>query len=319
MKGGGEVGGEVGEVRLREQTEQPPVGDRICSPYETEARYGQKRTTQWVGYKCHYTESCDEGYPQLVDQVATCIATIPDIAMLSPIQEGLAADDRLPSEQLVDAGYVGAHELVESKQKHGIDLVGPTLTNHTWQAKADEGYSLASFQVDFEKQVATCPMGKQSSQWCPIETKQGLAKEGPPMIHVGFRKTDCDACPVRQMCTKAKNRPRSLTLHVEPEQRALAEARAREGTEAFKSLYDLRSGIEGTFSQGVRALGLREARYRGLAKTHLQNVATACAIDLGRIGDWLNEVPRAKTRTSPLRRPQEPELRALRALRASRQ
>ena len=152
---------------------------------------------------------------------------------------------------------------------------------------------MARFSVDFEKQVATCPMGKRSSQWCPIETSTGQ-----PMIHVGFRKTDCDACPVRQKCTKAKNRPRSLTLHVEPEQRALEEARAREGTEAFRRLYDLRSGIEGTFSQGVRAFGLREARYRGLAKTHLQNVATACAIDLGRIGDWLNEVPRAKTRTS---------------------
>ena len=118
------------------------------------------------------------------------------------------------------------------------------------------------------------------------------------MIHVGFRKTDCDACSVRQMCTKARNRPRSLTLHPEPERQALESARARESTGDFRALYSLRSGIEGTMSQGVRAFGLREARYRGLAKTHLQDVATVAAIDLDRIGDWLNEVPKAKTRIS---------------------
>jgi transposase len=48
----------------------------------------------------------------------------------------------------------------------------------------------------------------------------------------------------------------------------------------------------------VRAFGLRRSRYRGLAKTHLQHVATAAAIDLVRLGDWLRLVPRAVTRTS---------------------
>ena len=282
-----------GQVRLREPSDQPEVGERLCSPYETEARYSMKRNLEWEGYKCHYTESCDEGFPRLVLQVDTTIAPIPDVAMLGPIQEGLAENGLLPSAQLADAGYVGARQMLESRERYQIELVGPTLSNHSWQARAGEGFSMASFQVDFEAQVATCPMGKQSSQWCPIETSIGQ-----PKIHVGFRKTDCDACPVREKCTKAKNRPRSLTLHVEPERKALDSARTRERTEPFWSLYGLRSGIEGTFSQGVRALGLREARYRGLDKTHLQNVATACAIDLGRIDDWLSEVPRSKTRRS---------------------
>jgi transposase len=49
---------------------------------------------------------------------------------------------------------------------------------------------------------------------------------------------------------------------------------------------------------GVRAYGLRQARYRGLAKTHLQHVATAAAINIVRLADWLNGVPRATTRCS---------------------
>jgi transposase len=62
--------------------------------------------------------------------------------------------------------------------------------------------------------------------------------------------------------------------------------------------YKRRAGVEGTISQGVRAFGLRHTRYRGLSKTHLQNIAVAAALNIDRIVNWLNEVPRAKTRAS---------------------
>lgn len=42
----------------------------------------------------------------------------------------------------------------------------------------------------------------------------------------------------------------------------------------------------------------RQTRYRGLAKTHLQHVATATAMKIVRLADWLNQVPRATTRRS---------------------
>jgi hypothetical protein len=38
------------------------------------------------------------------------------------------------------------------------------------------------------------------------------------------------------------------------------------------------------------------SRYSGLAKTHLQNIFVATAINLYRLVDWLNEMPLAKTR-----------------------
>ena len=75
-------------------------------------------------------------------------------------------------------------------------------------------------------------------------------------------------------------------------------ARERLGTKEGRRRYARRAGIEGTLSQGVRAFGLRRSRYRGLAKTHLQHVATAAAINLARLGDWFRAVPRAATRTS---------------------
>ncbi len=51
-------------------------------------------------------------------------------------------------------------------------------------------------------------------------------------------------------------------------------------------------------SQGVQACGLPHSRYRGLARTHLQHVATGVAISLQRLDDWWTETPRAVTRPS---------------------
>jgi len=74
--------------------------------------------------------------------------------------------------------------------------------------------------------------------------------------------------------------------------------RRRQPKPEGKRLYAQRNGIEGTLSQGVCAFGLRRARYRGLAKTGLQHVATAAALNLDRIAAWSAGRPLAPTRTS---------------------
>ena len=48
-----------------------------------------------------------------------------------------------------------------------------------------------------------------------------------------------------------------------------AAAEAGAGVELFD--IRARAGVEGSLSQGVRIAGLRQARYIGLAKTHLQH------------------------------------------------
>ena len=80
---------------------------------------------------------------------------------------------------------------------------------------------------------------------------------------------------------------------------ALQAARHRQTTEAFHRQYAPRAGIESTHAQGIRRCGLRQARYIGLAKTHLQHMATAAALNFVRLGEWLAGTPRAKTRYSP--------------------
>src|SRR5713101_9758143 len=41
----------------------PPGHARIASPYDTDARWGVKRDTFWLGYKLHITETCDDAPP----------------------------------------------------------------------------------------------------------------------------------------------------------------------------------------------------------------------------------------------------------------
>ena len=57
--------------------------------------------------------------------------------------------------------------------------------------------------------------------------------------------------------------------------------------------------MEGTLSQAIHVCGLRRAKYIGLAKTRLQHIVTAAALNVVRIGAWLAGSPRAQTRQAP--------------------
>jgi IS5 family transposase len=60
--------------------------------------------------------------------------------------------------------------------------------------------------------------------------------------------------------------------------------------------------VEGTISQADRRTGLKQARYRGLAKVQLEQVTKATALNLIRLADHLAGTPRTRSRTRHLRR-----------------
>ncbi len=282
-----------GRVCWREDGNLPPAARRINSPYDPQARYGTKRSTTWVGYKVHLTETCDADTPHLVTQVESTSATGTDYDTLPPIQQHLAHRALLPAEHFVDAGYVDAEHLVTS-QAQGIDLVGPASENQNWQGRAGQGFDLGHFALDWEARRATCPRGQRSVKWKPSHDQRGQ-----PVIYVAFARAACLACPCRAQCTRAAANPRSLTLRPQAQYEALQAARARQQTDDFKARYAARAGIEGTLSQAVRAFDLRRTRYIGHAKTHLQHVLIAVALNVVRLVSWLGGGPRAQTRPSP--------------------
>ena len=105
-------------------------------------------------------------------------------------------------------------------------------------------------------------------------------------------------CPLRSRCTRAKLEPRIIGLQAREHFDALQTARKHQTTDAFRLSYAARAGIEGTHEQAIRRCGLRRCRYVGLAKTHLQHVITAAAVNLVRIAHWWTDTPTAKTRCS---------------------
>ena len=143
----------------------------------------------------------------------------------------------------------------------------------------------------------TCPEGKTSVLWQP-----GRDRWGNEVIHTEFARRECLACGSRSLCTRAKTEGREITLRPQERHEALQAARHQQETADWKAEYAVRAGIEGTLSQGVRGFGLRRCRYAGLAKSHLQHVITAAAMNLSRLAAWLGETPRAKTRVSQFAR-----------------
>jgi transposase len=87
-------------------------------------------------------------------------------------------------------------------------------------------------------------------------------------------------------------------IRPQQEHKALEAIRQQQQTKKWKQQYDKRAGIEGTLATGIQVLGLRQTRSSGLAKTHLQHVFTALAMNLARIVSWLQEEPLAKLRVS---------------------
>jgi hypothetical protein len=288
-----------GEVRLRPVRGRGP-GDRVESPYDAEARFRSKSGMSWSGYMVHLTETCDQGSPRLVVHTNTTPANVHEGPCTAPIHDALAAKGLTPSEHLVDSAYVGATQLVEARTRHGIDLIGPGRRDVSWQGRSDgAAFSRADFKVDWERRVAICPEGKEATNWTTVR-KTGHGRTGKTFIHVAFRAADCRPCPSRSRCTRARSPylGRAIAVLHRPEDEALAAARSLAAAPGRGHVYAQRQGIEGTISQGVRAFGLRRARYRGLAKTALQHVATAAAVDLDRIAAWLTGRPLATTRTS---------------------
>ncbi len=280
-------------IRLRRIEDMPPASISLSSPYDVDAHYSKKRETSWSGYKVHLTETCDNDAPHLVVNVETTPAPVSDNAMTVPIHQALAGRELSPSVHLLDAGYVDAAIVINGLSEYNINVVGPVLADTSWQAKTREGFDISAFAIDWKARQATCPQGQTTSDW--TIRRDNFDNE---CVDIRFDHATCARCSKRSQCTRAKTRPREIMLRPQPQHELLQTRRQQQTTDTWRAQYGKRAGIEGTLSQGVRAFGLRQCRYIGLAKTRLQHVMTALAMNVVRIDAWLTGRPFTKTRRS---------------------
>jgi transposase len=302
----------------------PPGHMRIASPYDTDARWGVKRDTFWLGYKLHITETCDDAppcschpdaaahpsaaggrehdkacaqmvFPDLITSVATTDATVTDNQMTGVIHGELAGKDLAPGRHYLDSGYLSAAVVVAALATWGVALIGPLLADTSAQARAGHGYARADFTVDYDSQAVTCPQGKTSSSWT------SCTQRGQAAAVATFSVSDCGPCPARAQCTTSSKKRRQLTVLPRDLAEAQAAARAAENTIPFQADYARRAGVEGTMHQAA-SHGARRARYRSLPKTRLDHVYMACALNLLRLEAFWTGTPLDRQRTSHLAR-----------------
>jgi Transposase DDE domain len=175
---------------------------------------------------------------------------------------------------MLDSDYVDADFLVTARTQYQVDVVGPAFGSYSRQHHTGQGYDLQAFVLDWEAQQARCPQGHTSAHWRP-----GRDVSGDPVIRIRFDGPTCRACPARPACTTAKGAPRQ-----------------RQETGDFKVQYALRAGVESSLSQGTRRFDLRQSRYLGLARTHLQQLLTATAMHVVRVIAWLRGEPLGECR-----------------------
>jgi len=232
----------------------------------------------WTGYKGHFTETVSDpagddpdtgraAAPNLVTDVQTTHAAVPDVTMTGPVQDNLEAAGLAPGEHDVDSGYVSADLLVSSRQR-GITLLGPLLADTSPQARTG-GYTAAMFAVDFDRKQATCPEGAVSSKWKPMRQHDG--KEA---ISVRFATATCRGCPARDKCTtRDLERAAAVSCARAKSMRPSPPPAPGKTPGSGKTATRPARGVEGTMAQAAHVTGIRRARYLGLDKTRLEHLA----------------------------------------------
>ncbi|WP_406428423.1 transposase [Streptomyces sp. NBC_00147] len=173
-------------------------------------------------------------------------------------------------------------------------MVTPVLLDTFRQAKAQQGFAAHDFTIGWDRKQAICPAGKTSTTWNDV-VQESVAK-----TVVAFAALDCIPCSVKDQCTSSC-KGRRLSLYPRELTEAIRTARAQQGRNLAARLCAPRPG-RGAIRQATHTTGLRRARYRGLAKTHLDHTTSATALNLIRLNAWWNGHPLDRTNHNHLAR-----------------
>jgi hypothetical protein len=255
---------------------------RVQNPHEPEATYSVKgkgeKKKEHIGYKIQVAETVTEtvlapGEP--TRNFLTGIVTHPayehdETGSLKMEQEQAQRGWPKPPVQYVDGAYVSAHKLAQA-QAEGRELIGPALLGPSQEGR----FTALDFRINVEERTAVCPAGQSSTQ-CSRLVEASTGK-----VNYRFEfSTHCHDCLLRGQCV-AKDQPHRTVL-VGEHHSFLQARRQEQQSPAFLQRMKHRNAIEGTQSELVRAHGMRQARYRGLAKTKLQNYFTGAACNVKR-------------------------------------
>jgi IS5 family transposase/transposase len=247
-----------------ERKEQGPavrdgvMRDRMPAIHDPEVRHGRKsKANRFVGHKAQLAVDTDS---QLITAVAVAPGNAPDAAhALELVQQTEANTECAVEETIGDCAY-GSGATRQAFEEAGRRLVAkvPAMSN---QGR----YPKTAFTIDLEDGSCTCPAAQVSTD-----------VRGGKQPYFQFAPHVCGVCPLRRRCVRGQG-GRTIQLH--PQERLLQCARRLQASPPFREYQRRRQVVEHRLARLVQ-LGLRQARYRGGAKTLFQLLMAAAVANL---------------------------------------
>jgi transposase len=234
--------------------------DRLVSVHDPEQRHGRKsKSKRFDGHKVQLATDTDS-------QLITAVEVIPGNAAdaeqaLAVVEQSEAATGCAVSESIGDCAYGGGttRQAFADAERTLIAKV-PSVSNQGCFPKT-------VFTIDLEVLSCRCPAGQTTDELKPLKGGGGQFQ---------FAAAVCGACPRRAECVRGSG-GRSVQLH--PQEQLLQEARELQASPAFPEYRTRRQVVEHRIARLVQ-LGLRQARYFGLAKTLFQASMAAAVANL---------------------------------------
>ena len=193
-------------------------------------------------------------------------AHVSDAHALIPALKSTQERECAPEAILGDALY-GSDENIETAAELGVEVIAPAMGS----AQNEKKLHLTDFAVDKEKgRVIGCPAGQS-----PVRTEN--TKTG--YLKTCFDAGVCQGCPHRETCPTRVGK-RTAHLFYTEKQIRLALRRNEEETEAWRELYRMRSGIEGTMSRYKSQTGAARLRVRGMERVRFAAVMKAVGLNI---------------------------------------
>ena len=245
---------------------QPPVGT-LVSPTDPDARLTRKYGQTVLGYKDH--RMVDDQSGVITSTVTTDAATAESHVLGEVLDQHERNIGSVPQTVVADKGY-GTAGVYESMAQREIT---PCIPHQNHKGGKGVGiYEARHFTYDADGDAYLCPNGQWLRRYATTQDGSGRYRAA---------KSVCAACPVRSLCTKAKD-GRRLTRHAGQEWIDWADGcHSREHRRRLCKRRMYRA--EGSFADAANNHGYKRARWRGLVGMTIQNLLVATAQNLRKL------------------------------------
>ena len=238
--------------------------DRMPSVQDPEMRHGRKSAAKrFTGHKVQLAVATES---QLITALGVIPGNAPDHEQaLAVVEQSETRTGCEVEESLGDCAYGGGptrQQFADAER---------TLIAKVPSASNQGRFPKTQFPIDLDELSCTCPAGQVTRDL------RKAATGGGGVFH--FAADGCGICPLRTQCVRGAG-GRTVQLH--PQEVLLQAARAFQESPSFVPYRKLRQVVEHRIAR-LAQLGIRQARYRGRAKTLFQAFMAATVANLTRL------------------------------------